>query len=166
MLPLLKRRQVFGCLPTSARFNVVAQLGPHDYLDFIKMACLYHFIPRCFMPKIEFYSISIPLKLHSLLGFQLNCSMREYLGNRVNAIPFGLEIARKTRHPRTVYKHQIPNHKLLFCIFLFSLLLYLFFVGYGRYRLELTTLPHGPTNAEGRFFIIQPKYHLSLLHIN
>ena len=88
--------------------------------------------------------------------------MRGYLGNQVRASPFGLELARKTRRPRTVYKHQIPNHKLLFCNFLFSLLLHLFFVGYGRYRLELTTLPHGPTNVEGCFFIIQPKCHLSL----
>ena len=86
--------------------------------------------------------------------------MRKYLGDQVRASPFRLELARKIRHPRTVYKHQIPNHKLLFCTFLIIILFHLFFVGYGGYRLELTTLPHRHTNVEGHFFIVQPKFHL------
>ena len=39
-------------------------------------------------------------------------------------------------------------------------------VGYSRYELELTTLPHGPTNVKGHFFVVPLKFHLPIFHIN
>ena len=91
-----------GLPPNKCLIYVAARLRALDYSAFIKMVCLYHFIHRCSMPKIEFYSFSIHLKPHSLLGFLLNCSMREYLGNQVTGCPFGLEFSLKQTQPRTV----------------------------------------------------------------